>query len=139
VATCAEYARNANGDHVQLLSERLLDSLDFEKGLRYVRASAGFAGFPRGGCRPDLLRAFSQSMERKLGSRWSDWGSEQVSSNFVLANTTDAQVLPYPKYACFDPTVPSDQSAFLHFIGTHRFERGIYAKLGQQAIGELLP
>lgn len=74
-------------------------------------------------------------MSALLGARWSEWGTEQVSSNYVVANSPDARVLPYPKYACFDLDMDPERSAFLHFIGTHRFERGVYAALANRVIG----
>jgi hypothetical protein len=120
--------------HIQVAAERTFDDLPMRGDLRYVRASAGFAGFPRGGCDANLLREFSAAMSERLGKRWHEWGSEQVTSNFVLANTVGAEVLPYPKYSCFAPMILWQEAAFLHFIGTYRFTNGVYAKLAQQTI-----
>jgi hypothetical protein len=136
-AQCAVFARGLSSDHVQVAAERTFDDLPFRAGLRYVRASAGFAGFPRGGCDAGLLRQFSAAMADRLGKRWEEWGSEQVASNFLLANTTGAEVLPYPKYCCYGPGIRWKESVFLHFIGSHRFENGVYRRAGQRIIGEL--
>ena len=67
-----------------------------------------------------------------------EWGSEQVASNFVVANSPSASVLPYPRYACFDPDLASpSQVAFLHFVGTWRFHGGIFAAAAKTAIARL--
>jgi hypothetical protein len=137
VEKSAEFARRLPGSHLQIAAERNLDQIGFRPDLRYTRASAGFAGFPRATCDKELLRDFSVAMARRLGARWREWGSEQVASNFVLSNTDGAEVLPYPKYACFSPAVRWQDAAFLHFIGPHRFHQGLYGKLGQRAIEDL--
>ncbi len=62
-----------------------------------------------------------------LGDKWGQWGSEQVASNFAVANTAGAMVLPYPKYANFDLDMDPQAACFLHFVGTNRFDRGVYA------------
>ena len=52
-------------------------------------------------------------MTAELGSRWTEWGTEQVTSNYVVANSPEAMVLPYPKYACFDLNMDPAESVFL--------------------------
>lgn len=125
------------GDHVQMAAERAFATLPDADRRRYVRGSSGFAGFARGGFRRADLEAFSLEMSERLGDKWAEWGSEQVASNYVVANSPDAQVLPYPKYACFDLRMDPQASAFLHFIGTHRFDRGVYAALANQVMAHV--
>lgn len=115
------------GGHVQIESERSLAQLADADKRRYVRGSSGFAGFARGGFDRARVEAFSQEMVAQLGQRWTEWGTEQVTSNYVVANSPDAMVLPYPKYACFDLDMDPGEASFLHFIGTNRFDRGVYA------------
>jgi hypothetical protein len=43
-----------------------------------------------------------------------------------LANAAGALVLPFPNYACFEPHLPNGDYAFLHFIGTYRYNSGLY-------------
>ncbi len=124
-----------SGDHVQMAAERALATLEDGERRRYVRGSSGFAGFARRGFPRAALEAFSAEMSARLGPRWSEWGTEQVSSNYVVANSAGARVLPYPKYACFDLDMDPERSAFLHFIGTHRFDRGVYAALATRVMG----
>jgi hypothetical protein len=130
----AERAAGLPGDHIQVRAEQAFAQLpDADRG-RYVRGSSGFAGFARGGFARDRLEEFSSAMSKLIGDKWTEWGSEQVASNYVVANSTAAQVLPYPKYACFDLKMDPRDSAFLHFIGTNRFDRGIYASLANQVM-----
>jgi len=123
----AERIQNSASRHVQVEAERSLPRLQGTLGRKYVRGSAGFAGFPRGGNSRDTLEEFSVQMGRLLGDRWREWGSEQVASNYIIANCREAEVLPYPRYACFGPEMDAQQNAFLHFIGTHRYFGGVYA------------
>jgi hypothetical protein len=123
------------GDHVQMVAERALARFDDPDRRRYVRGSSGFAGFARGGFDRVRLEAFSAQMSGLIGDKWTEWGSEQVASNYAVANSTSACILPYPKYACFDLKMDPRASAFLHFIGTNRFDRGVYAALANQVMG----
>jgi hypothetical protein len=122
------------GGHVQIVAERAMARFDGADRRGYVRGSSGFAGFARGGFRRGGLEAFSAEMSALIGDRWSEWGSEQVASSYVVANSPTAQVLPYPKYACFDLNMDPSRSAFLHFIGTNRFDRGVYARLANRVM-----
>ena len=124
-------------NQISVVGERAFSKFPNRQQFRYVRGSAGFAGFARGCFSRDRLEEFSTEMTTLLGSRWSEWGTEQIASNFVVANSPDAAVLPYPKYACYDPNVDASKCAFLHFIGTHRYQGGVYAKLAKEVISEL--
>lgn len=75
-------------------------------------------------------------MRAAIGEKWAEWGSEQVMSNIVLANIPASVVLPHPKYADCQKMKPGE-TAFIHFIGSCRFNNGTYAKLGRQVIGRL--
>jgi len=135
----ASFAHEHGGNHTQLVAERALGELPNADELSYVRGSSGFAGFARGAFSRSQLQEFSTHMSRMTGSRWHEWGTEQVSSNFVVANSPLATVLPYPKYACFDLNMDPNQAAFLHFIGTNRFDHGTYAARSRDVIAQLRP
>ncbi len=105
---------------------------------RYVRGSSAFAGFARGGFSRDEIEQFSAQMSKLLGERWAEWGTEQCASNFAVANTPGALVLPYPDYANFRPASIQAEARFLHFLGTARFKKGHYARVGRQVIDRLL-
>lgn len=105
---------------------------------RYVRGCSGFAGFARSGTGRSLAEAFSQEATRLLGEeRWSRWGSEQVTSNVVIANEPDPLLLPYDCYCNFWNEPISSDARFVHFIGTFRYHGGVYARLSRDVIDRL--
>jgi hypothetical protein len=122
--------------HVQVVAEANFDKLDDFASLRYVRGCAGFAGFARESFTREWVEAISGQMRRAIGSKWSEWGSEQVMSNIVIANIQAAIVLPHPKYADCHKMQPG-VTEFIHFIGSCRFDDGNYARLGAQVIASL--
>jgi hypothetical protein len=83
-----------------------------------------------------MVQDFSARMTRLLGPRWSEWGTEQVTSNVMVAQSDDACVLPFPKYSGFEGH-ECNGAAFLHFYGSHRFKGGVYADvLRKVLVGE---
>lgn len=124
-------------DHVQVVAEQSFHKLRDFSELKYVRGSAAFAGFARGSIDRCRSEEFSEMMGRIVGKIWFDWGSEQVTSNFIVANSPEAVVLPYPRYANYWPEIPYNQSSFLHFIGTYRFRDGIYVKKAKDVVKQL--
>ncbi|TMH10009.1 MAG: hypothetical protein E6H68_17455 [Betaproteobacteria bacterium] len=122
--------------HVQVVAEASLDKLDDFESLRYVRGCSGFAGFARQSFTREFVEAISGQMQGAIGAKWSEWGSEQVMSNIVIANIPNAIVLPHPKYAdCHK--MQAGVTEFIHFIGSCRFDDGNYARLGAQVIARL--
>lgn len=112
---------------------------------KYVRGSSGFAGFARGGVTFDLVQTFHDGGMKVHGDRWKEWGTEQVASNFTVANSPNALSLPYPKYATFEPEYAQFQKkgitpdmSVLHFIGAFRFDLGVFAELANREIDALL-
>lgn len=144
----AEMAAKLNDDdflhnpdaHVQGAIECGLDrvSLPMVEGPLYVRGCSGFAGFARGGNGRALAEAFSCEAARLLGDgRWARWGSEQVTSNLVIANEPDALLLPYDRYLNFwDEGIP-DSARFVHFIGSCRYHGNAYIDATRTAIAAL--
>lgn len=141
VLPVAQTAANAaphvgdSGAHIQHLAEVAMANVGFDDSAKYVRGCAGFTGF-----QPDAdMRAkvvdFSERMRNRFSERWNAWGTEQVASNFTVANQPGTEVLPFPKYGT--PNVTSDQDAFVHFIGTKRFVNGKYRRTVARVIGEL--
>jgi hypothetical protein len=123
--------------HVQTLAEAHFTKLEGSENLRYVRGCSGFSGFPKGSFNKQFIIDFSNKMENEIGSKWHEWGSEQVMSNVVVANLDKAEVLPHPKFSdCNNMKLPC--TCFIHFIGKCRFKRSIYAKLAQNEIRKLM-
>lgn len=124
-------------DHVQAHAEFAMANLTDADGLRYIRGCAGFAGFARSDSGRSLVTQFSQDMDLQLGSIWQKWGSEQVASNFVIANDPDPLLLPYDRYVNhWEEALPADP-AFVHFIGTYRFHHGNYKRHTQASIAAM--
>jgi hypothetical protein len=114
---------------VGVQAEAALASLPDAAQKSYVHASSGFAGFAAGAFTIGELESFSRHMNEALGDRrWREWGTEQIASNYVLANAPGASVLPFPRYACFEPHLPPGERALLHFIGTYRYNQGEYRR-----------
>ncbi|MCK4815197.1 hypothetical protein KA005_05460, partial [bacterium] len=100
--TCKN-VKSSNSNHIQIITEKNYDKLPDYAQLSYVRGCSAFAGFPRGAILRPKVEHFSQEMEAIIGPKWSNWGSEQVTSNFIIDNSIPSMVLPYPKYAGFRP------------------------------------
>ncbi|WP_066478992.1 MULTISPECIES: hypothetical protein [unclassified Sphingomonas] len=139
-ATRAPVDLSAPSLHVQEAAESVLGRIAVPgiARLRYARGCAGFAGFARSGEGRAPAEAFSVAVEREIGrARWERWGSEQVTSNFVVANQSDPLLLPYHRYFNFwDEGVPTD-ARFAHFIGTCRFNGMAYIDATRAAIARL--
>jgi hypothetical protein len=121
--------------HVQVVAEAHLDRLEGFETMRYIRGCSGFAGFPQGSFSRENVEHISRQMSRALGDRWREWGTEQFTSNVIVANTPDPAVLPHPKYC--DCTQLRGEPVFVHFIGTCRFSNGTYRRFGGEAIRAL--
>jgi hypothetical protein len=128
-------ARLDGADHVQLVAESCLDRIEGGADLRYVRGCAGFAGYPTGSFDFEGLREFSQKMSRAMPERWSEWGTEQFTSNMLVANMPGSRVLPHPKYCA--PDSRNESSVFLHFIGHVRYKTPLYGELAARVSREL--
>lgn len=137
VAEIAQWAKGrlVGNDHVQLAAESVLDRLSDQQHWKYVRACSGFAGFPKGGFDKAQLIRISQEMGALLGTRWAEWGTEQFSSNLVLASMDGAKLLPHPKYCA--PHRANGDTAFRHFIGYVRHTTPLYGDLAGLVAAEL--
>lgn len=140
IQPAAEVANWAKGqlegnDHVQLVAESVLDRLSDQQRWKYVRACSGFAGFPRGAFDKVQLIQISREMGALLGARWAEWGTEQFSSNLVLASMEGSKLLPHPKYCA--PHRANGDTAFRHFIGYVRHSTPLYGDLARLVANEL--
>lgn len=126
--------------HVQSAIEQAMERLEVPSRprLRYARGCSGFAGFAPSNEGRALAEVFSAEAERLIGRpKWEEWGSEQVTSNFVIANEPEALLLPYDRYLNYWDEPVSAAVPFVHFVGTHRYARGAYAQAARQAIAVL--
>jgi hypothetical protein len=139
--SCAEAAtwakpRAESGEHIQILGEANMDRLPNFETARYVRGCAGFSGFAQGSFDRSKLKSFSDTMSQILNDKWSAWGTEQFASNFMVANSPKATVLPHPKYC--HPGREKSGTVFLHFIGYVRFKTDRYARAAKETYSALV-
>ena len=141
LAQAAEQARAATPNpHVQAAIEQALDRIAIpgRGALNYVRGCSGFTGFAKSADGRGMAELFSQQAQRLLGTeRWAQWGSEQVTSNFVIANEPRATLLPYARYFNFWNEGVPDDARFVHFVGSFRYHGGAYGRATTSAL-ELL-
>ena len=141
--TFSEIARLVSvwdSDHVQVDSEKALAECRQAETRLYVRGCAAYTGFAQGSSGLNDLKSFSQELEEKLGKeRWRTWGTEQVASNYIIANSPDSVLLPFELYPYYDPAKKNgnENIKLFHFIGTHRFKEGKYLALALELIGSL--
>ncbi|MBK8010554.1 MAG: hypothetical protein IPK13_04345 [Deltaproteobacteria bacterium] len=125
----------------QIRAERAFARYPGRERLKYVRGSSSFTGFARGQFTRTEAETFSKNMAELIGeSAWRGLGraSEQIACNFLIANAPDARVLPLERYPTFEGrTGIVNDAAFVHFVGTHRFKRGLYVRLGRRLIRRL--
>ena len=133
--------RSKNNLHpmVQAVCERSFDQLPESQSLQYVRGNAGFNGFAKGSINREKVEWFSELMRRLAKEQWNEWGSEQLTSNLLIANSDGASPLQFPKYLSYwaHPDVPYEDASFIHFIGPFRFSNGLYLKKAKTSIATL--
>jgi len=134
-----EKAKLWNSDFIQVVAESNFDKLKNYNNLKYTRCSASFTGFAKNSFSNKEIIDFSMQMENIIGLRWNNWGSEQVTSNYIICNSADANILPYPRYASYhaNPEINYKNSSFLHFIGTSRFKNGLYINRVKEVLSNL--
>ena len=128
--------------HVEAISEQTFFKMNFfHEGKRYIKGCAAVTGFPKGQVSRETLLEFSSEMETLIGKKkWCEWGSEQVTSNVMVAQTSNPLVLPWPRYQNFDfpySGEPLDRVALIHFIGSNRYNRNIYRRALIQLLAKL--
>jgi hypothetical protein len=138
-AEASERARKAApSGHVQAIVERGMADLPDHGNYRYIRGNAAFAGFVRGSFTRQDMERYSETMISICGREaWNQWGSEQVTSNLVVANSQGGTFLPQRRYCGYYPERDIDyarEPALIHFIGLHRYEKGFYARLARRLI-----
>ena len=120
------------GAHVQDLAEAAMATVGLSDNARYVRGCSGFTGFPHSSEMQGIMIDFSRRMTKKLGPDWKRWGTEQVTSNYLVANAHGTAALSFPKYCT--PDCANAETAFFHFIGSLRFINRKYEASSRQAL-----
>lgn len=136
--------QHPNHRHVQCVFEAKMAMSTLPAASYYVRGCSGFTGFPQSSTMQAGLLVFAKALFDAIGERWSDWGTEQVASNYLVANLTGLSILSYPDYGV--PIAMAIEPTFVHFIGSQRYGTTQYAdatamtirKLRDQASGKSL-
>lgn len=126
------------GAHVQTQIEARMDRLPDPDTHHYIRACAAFTGFAPGSVSRADAQAFSRAAQAAVGADvWRQWGSEQVASNYLVANTPDPVLLPYARYYHFWNDGDRADPGLAHFPGTHRYTGNSYARSTAKALDGL--
>jgi len=122
-----------NNTHVQPLAEINFHKMNFfADGTKYIRACAGFAGYPKNFASIEQIQALSNEIESHIGETWHGWGSEQTATMCLISKTQNARILPWPYYQNFKFPQSNEcikSMNLIHFIGSNRFDNRIYEKL----------
>lgn len=143
VKTCAEFVppspdNAADARHIQSRMERALGQIEGAGQRGYIRGCAGFAGFARGGDGRKTARFFHDEMARLLGHEaMAEWGSEQVTSSFVVANDPDPVLLRYRQYGNYWAEPWDADCRFMHFVGAHRHDGTAYRDATRAALAHM--
>lgn len=127
----------ASSTHVQTLAECAFSQLLYASERNYTRSSSAFTGIPQGTAQRATIVEFHRDLHGMLGDKWLEWGSEQVTSNYLVANLPGAIELPCPKYANAMPHLALDDSVLLHFFGSVRYDNSRYADACRNIIASL--
>ncbi|RYF51856.1 MAG: hypothetical protein EOO38_02095 [Cytophagaceae bacterium] len=131
----ASWGPPSPGEDMQATVERNMATSNLPAQARYVRGCAGFTGFPMSDTMTNDLLLFSKNMQARYGKRWAEWGTEQITSNYLVANAGDTSVLPFLSYGT--PDVMHAESILTHFIGFMRFTSDKYRAATLRTIRQL--
>ncbi|GAC1406672.1 MAG: hypothetical protein NVSMB6_03230 [Burkholderiaceae bacterium] len=123
---------DTHDNHVQDVAELKMAELGLPSSELYIRGCSGFTGFPKHNGMLSRMSNYSSQMARLVGPRWVTWGTEQVTSNYLVANLPGTQILPVPKYAAAN--LADCQTAFFHFLGYVRFVNSKYENTSRYVI-----
>lgn len=64
-------------------------------------------------------------------------GMEQVASHFLVVRDPKGIVLPYRRYCNFGGEPLMDEAAFVHFLGTFRYDQDTYRRIARQSAARM--
>lgn len=130
----AEYGKKLlrSSNHIQADSEARLTELKNWRTYRYVRGCSGFTGFSKAAINEESLSELSVSMRAIHGTRWDEWGTEQVSSNLLAASAENSFLLSHPNYCNADWC--TNDTIVAHYIGYARYINRNYEYKAKEAV-----
>jgi len=128
--------RDLTNAPVQVFYDTNLDKIHGYESRRYLKGSGGFNMFARGSINREAVECYSNEMKDIFKKRWDEWGTEQIAACYLIANTPNAKILPFPKYAIYygNEDINYEFSSVLHFVGTYRFHKQYYADVATRFI-----
>jgi len=124
--------------HIQTRVESRMGLMQGDPGWRYIRGCSGFAGFAAGNAGRSLAGAFLAELKRQIGEQGATiWGTEQITSSFLVANEPAPVLLPSARYLNYWGAPWNGDAGFVHFVGTHRYDHGCYAEQSRALIAAL--
>lgn len=131
-------ATASTSNYVGTVLERSFCNWPDARSLKYCRGSSAITGFAVASCDVAKLEFFHSNMKKFLGDRCREWGTEQCASNFMIANSPNVSILPFPAYSTY-PGLGTDKGVKMyHFLGSVRYRDGYYARTGIKIIQDLL-
>ena len=132
------YPGGPEDGHIQTRVESRMATVRQDLGWKYIRGCSGFTGFAAGNAGRQLASAFLSELTNMVGPEdVSIWGTEQITSSFLIANETAPVLLPATRYINYWGSPWDDQAGFVHFVGTHRYDHGAYAQQSRSVIAAL--
>lgn len=126
-------------DNIVIAFEKRARDYPDASNVFYIRGSSGFTGFAKGAVDIEFLERFHRNGSQLMGDRWKEWGTEQIASNFSIANSPDSLVLPVPKYLTWERhELPPQDLSVLHFLGYCRFDGGVFPTYANREIDALM-
>lgn len=133
--------KDKNDDHIQTLVEKKIGLMNEYTNKFYIRGCGGYSGYGKGSFSRSTVEKFSSDMQRIFGKKWEQWGSEKVTTSFIIANSSSKMVLPFPKYTAYSPycnkNVDHSKCSCIHFYGGYRFDNGFYLETAKKIINIL--
>jgi hypothetical protein len=131
------YPSGPTDGHIQSFFESRIMRLPRAETRRYARGCSGFAGFSKGPDRIEAMVEFSQGAQAFCGTRWSEWGTEQITSNYLIANEDGARLLPYDHYMNYWNAPWGSDMRLVHFVGAWRYANDAYSRATAQVVAAL--
>ncbi len=126
------------GEHIQYVMEANMATLPHAQSWCYIRGCSGFTGFAKRDSDRHLAAEFASAMEALLDRKAMHiWGTEQVTSSFLIANEQDPLLLPYARHMNYWGEPWQDDMRFLHFVGAHRYTRSAYRDTTRSVLDNL--
>ncbi|WP_124326776.1 hypothetical protein [Desulfonema ishimotonii] len=127
-------------EHIQTQLEKNQQAISEKTGMDFgntIGLCSGLYGW-QNELLPEDIRKLVETCE-SLGFDMKKWGAEQVITTWLL-NAKGAERLPVKAYINLQENVFRfrESASMIHFIGSHRFRAGWYARMAKKEIARLM-